>query len=98
MANRDGCMFEAPPSLVLVGFCTVGERVKLIVTLIGQEGEERNEVAAMSVLREFRNVGEFIPEGDSEFPHLYLAELAPAACTRGRRRAGRSRRRTEAPC
>ena len=60
-----------------MGFCTVSERVKLIVTLIGPQGEEPNEVTAMSVLREFRNVREFVPEGDPEFPHMYLAELAP---------------------
>lgn len=39
--------------------------------------EELTQVHALSVLREFRNVRELIPEGDPEFPHMYLAELAP---------------------
>jgi hypothetical protein len=75
MANGDGWMFEAPPFLALVGFCTVGRRVKLIMTLIGPEGEH-SEVDVMSVLREFPNVREFVPGGDSGFSHMYLAELA----------------------
>lgn len=77
LANGMGWMFEALPFAVLVGFCTVRDRVKLIVTLIGPHGEEQTEAAAMSVLTKFRNVCEFVPDGDPEFPHMYLADLAP---------------------
>lgn len=76
MANGMGWIFEAPPFVVMMGFCTIADRVKLIVTLIEGRGEKQTEEAAMSVLSKFRNVSEFVPEGDPEFPHMYLGELA----------------------
>jgi hypothetical protein len=69
-------MIEVDDLLVLVGFCSVGAQVKLMVCIIWVE--ELTDNQALAVLGKFRGVREFVPEpGEADHPNcrMYLGEL-----------------------